>query len=126
MNDLVVQYVVAIPVVIRHAVFATANSIRGFDFSLFSAPLWRLVYWSEDARTRGAKNPPTLDRRCSVCFAWFTKSSLKALIEILMRRPVDRHRLDSPPKIAASSAVSNDRASCRRCPGFGEQCQKGL
>jgi peptide/nickel transport system substrate-binding protein len=39
MNDLVVRNVVVIPVIIRHAVFATANSIRGFDFSPFSGPL---------------------------------------------------------------------------------------
>jgi peptide/nickel transport system substrate-binding protein len=49
MNDLVVQNVVVIPVVIRHAVFATSNSIRGFDFSPFSGPLWRLVYWTREA-----------------------------------------------------------------------------
>jgi len=49
MNDLVVQNVVVIPVVIRHAVFATGNSIRGFDFSPFSGPLWRLVYWTREA-----------------------------------------------------------------------------
>jgi peptide/nickel transport system substrate-binding protein len=49
MNDLVVQNVVVIPVVIRHAVFATASSIRGFDFSPFSGPLWRLVYWTREA-----------------------------------------------------------------------------
>jgi peptide/nickel transport system substrate-binding protein len=48
MNDLVVQNVVVIPVVIRHAVFATATSIRGFDFSPFSGPLWRLVYWTRE------------------------------------------------------------------------------
>ena len=49
MNDLVVQNVVVIPVVIRHAVFATGNSIRGFDFSPFSGPLWRIVYWTKEA-----------------------------------------------------------------------------
>ena len=49
MNDLVVQNVVVIPLFIRHAVFAVANSIRGFDFSPFSGPLWRLVYWSREA-----------------------------------------------------------------------------
>ena len=48
MNDLVVQHVVVIPVIIRHAVFATASSIRGFDFSPFSGPLWRLVYWTRE------------------------------------------------------------------------------
>jgi peptide/nickel transport system substrate-binding protein len=48
MNDLVVRNVVVIPVIIRHAVFATANSIRGFDFSPFSGPLWRLVYWTRE------------------------------------------------------------------------------
>jgi hypothetical protein len=51
----VVQNVVVIPVVIRHAEFATANSIRGFDFSPFSGPLWRLVYWTEDALARQPK-----------------------------------------------------------------------
>jgi hypothetical protein len=50
MNDLVVQNVVVIPVVLRHAVFATANSIRGFDFSLFSAT---------------AVAAPVLERRCT-------------------------------------------------------------
>jgi peptide/nickel transport system substrate-binding protein len=49
MNDLVIQNVVVIPVFIRHAVFAVANSIRGFDFSPFSGPLWRLVYWTREA-----------------------------------------------------------------------------
>jgi peptide/nickel transport system substrate-binding protein len=48
MNDLVVQNVVVIPVIIRHAVFATSNAIRGFDFSPFSGPLWRLVYWTRE------------------------------------------------------------------------------
>ena len=46
MNDLVVQNVVVIPVFVRHAVFAVASAIRGFDFSPFSGPLWRLVYWT--------------------------------------------------------------------------------
>jgi len=49
MNDLVIQQVVVIPVIIRHAVFAVGNAIRGFDFSPFSGPLWRLVYWSREA-----------------------------------------------------------------------------
>ena len=49
MNDLVIQNVVVIPVIIRHAVFAVGNAIRGFDFSPFSGPLWRLVYWSREA-----------------------------------------------------------------------------
>jgi len=49
MNDLVIQNVVVIPVIIRHAVFAVASSIRGFDFSPFSGPLWRLVYWTREA-----------------------------------------------------------------------------
>jgi peptide/nickel transport system substrate-binding protein len=49
MNDLVVQNAVVIPVFVRHAVFAVGNSIRGFDFSPFSGPLWRLVYWSREA-----------------------------------------------------------------------------
>jgi len=48
MNDLVVQNVVVVPVFVRHAVFAVANAIRGFDFSPFSGPLWRLVYWSRE------------------------------------------------------------------------------
>jgi peptide/nickel transport system substrate-binding protein len=49
MNDLVVQDVAVIPVFVRHAVFAVANAIRGFDFSPFSGPLWRLAYWSREA-----------------------------------------------------------------------------
>jgi len=49
MNDLVIQNLVVIPVIIRHAVFAVASSIRGFDFSPFSGPLWRLVYWTREA-----------------------------------------------------------------------------
>jgi peptide/nickel transport system substrate-binding protein len=49
MNDLVVQNVVVIPVIIRHATFAVASWLRGFDFSPFSGPLWRLVYWSREA-----------------------------------------------------------------------------
>jgi len=48
MNDLVVQNVAVIPVVIRHAVFAISNTLRGFDFSPFSGPLWRLVYWNRE------------------------------------------------------------------------------
>ena len=50
MNDLIVQNVVVIPVYIRHATFAVSNTIRGFDFSPFSGPLWRLVYWSRGAQ----------------------------------------------------------------------------
>jgi peptide/nickel transport system substrate-binding protein len=49
MNDLVIQNVVVIPVIIRHATFAVGNGIRGFDFSPFSGPLWRLVYWTREA-----------------------------------------------------------------------------
>jgi peptide/nickel transport system substrate-binding protein len=49
MNDLVVQDVAVIPVFVRHAVFAVTNAIRGFDFSPFSGPLWRLAYWSREA-----------------------------------------------------------------------------
>ena len=49
MNDLVVQNVVVIPVLVRHATFAVANSVRGFDFSPFSGPLWRLAYWSRES-----------------------------------------------------------------------------
>ena len=36
-------------VIRRHAVFATGSSIRGFDFSPFSGPLWRIVYWTKEA-----------------------------------------------------------------------------
>ena len=49
MNDLAVQNVVVIPVIVRHATFAVASWLRGFDFSPFSGPLWRLVYWSREA-----------------------------------------------------------------------------
>jgi peptide/nickel transport system substrate-binding protein len=49
MNDLVIQNVVVIPVFVRHATFAVANWIRGFDFSPFSGPLWRLAYWSRES-----------------------------------------------------------------------------
>jgi len=49
MNDLVVQNVVVIPIFVRHAAFGVASSLRGFDFSPFSGPLWRLVYWSREA-----------------------------------------------------------------------------
>ena len=49
MNDLVVQDVAVIPVFVRHAVFAVGTAIRGFDFSPFSGPLWRLAYWSREA-----------------------------------------------------------------------------
>jgi len=49
MNDLVVQNVAIIPVLVRHATFAVANHVRGFDFSPFSGPLWRLAYWSREA-----------------------------------------------------------------------------
>ena len=48
MNDLVIQNVVVIPVFVRHATFAVGNAIRGFDFSPFSGPLWRLIYWSRE------------------------------------------------------------------------------
>jgi len=49
MNDLVVQNVAVIPIFVRHATFAVANWVRGFDFSPFSGPLWRLAYWSREA-----------------------------------------------------------------------------
>jgi ABC-type transport system substrate-binding protein len=49
MNDLVVQNVVVIPVFVRHATFAVANWVRGFDFSPFSGPLWRLAFWSRES-----------------------------------------------------------------------------
>jgi peptide/nickel transport system substrate-binding protein len=49
MNDLIVQNVVVVPVFVRHAVFGVAGSLRGFDFSPFSGPLWRLAYWSREA-----------------------------------------------------------------------------
>jgi len=52
MNDLVVQDVAVIPVFVRHAVFAVANGIHGFDFSPFSGPLWRLAYWSRETTPR--------------------------------------------------------------------------
>jgi peptide/nickel transport system substrate-binding protein len=52
MNDLVVQDVAVIPVFVRHAVFAVANGIHGFDFSPFSGPLWRLAYWSRETSPR--------------------------------------------------------------------------
>jgi peptide/nickel transport system substrate-binding protein len=45
MNDLVVQNGAVVPIVTRQAVFAIASSLRGFDFSPFSGPLWRLAYW---------------------------------------------------------------------------------
>jgi peptide/nickel transport system substrate-binding protein len=49
MNDLVVQNVVVVPVLVQHATFAVANWVRGFDFSPFSGPLWRLAYWSRES-----------------------------------------------------------------------------
>jgi peptide/nickel transport system substrate-binding protein len=45
MNDLVVNHVAVIPMVTRAATFAIAKTLQGFDFSPYSGPLWRLVYW---------------------------------------------------------------------------------
>lgn len=49
MNDLVIQNVVVIPIVTRAGTFAISNTLRGFDFSPYSGPLWRLAYWHRDA-----------------------------------------------------------------------------
>jgi peptide/nickel transport system substrate-binding protein len=49
MNDLVVDNVVVIPIVTRTAAFAVAKMLQGFDFSPYSGPLWRLVYWYRQA-----------------------------------------------------------------------------
>ncbi len=49
LNDLVIQNVVVIPIVTGAGTFAISNTLRGFDFSPYSEPLWRLAY-----RHRGA------------------------------------------------------------------------
>ena len=49
MNDLVVNNVVVIPIVTRAGAFAIAKTLRGFDFSPYSGPLWRLAYWHRQA-----------------------------------------------------------------------------
>lgn len=48
MNDLVIQNVVVIPIDTRTGAFAISNTLRGFDFSPYSGPLWRLAYWHRD------------------------------------------------------------------------------
>jgi peptide/nickel transport system substrate-binding protein len=49
MNDLVVDNVVVIPIVTRAGAFAVSKTLRGFDFSPYSGPLWRLAYWHREA-----------------------------------------------------------------------------
>jgi hypothetical protein len=49
MNDLVVNHVAVIPMVTRAGTFAIAKTLQGFDFSPYSGPLWRLVYWYREA-----------------------------------------------------------------------------
>jgi peptide/nickel transport system substrate-binding protein len=49
MHDLVVNNVVGIPIVTRAGALAIANTLRGFDFSPYSEPLWRLAYWHRNA-----------------------------------------------------------------------------
>ena len=49
MNDLVVDHVALIPIVTRAGTFAIAKTLQGFDFSPYSGPLWRLVYWYREA-----------------------------------------------------------------------------
>jgi peptide/nickel transport system substrate-binding protein len=49
MNDLVVNNVAVIPIVTRAGTFAIAKTLQGFDFSPYSGPLWRLVYWYREA-----------------------------------------------------------------------------
>jgi peptide/nickel transport system substrate-binding protein len=49
MNDLVVNNVAVIPIVTGTGTFAVAKTLQGFDFSPYSGPLWRLVYWYREA-----------------------------------------------------------------------------
>ena len=49
MNDLVVNNVAVIPIVTGTGTFAIAKTLQGFDFSPYSGPLWRLVYWYREA-----------------------------------------------------------------------------
>jgi len=49
MNDLVVDNVVVIPIVTGTGTFAVSKTLQGFDFSPYSGPLWRLVYWYREA-----------------------------------------------------------------------------
>ena len=49
MNDLVIQNGVVIPIVTRAGAFAISNTLKGFDFSPYSGPLWRLAYWHRES-----------------------------------------------------------------------------
>jgi peptide/nickel transport system substrate-binding protein len=49
MNDLVVDNVAVIPIVTGTGTFAISKTLQGFDFSPYSGPLWRLVYWYREA-----------------------------------------------------------------------------
>jgi peptide/nickel transport system substrate-binding protein len=49
MNDLVVNNVAVIPIITGTGTFAIAKTLQGFDFSPYSGPLWRLVYWYREA-----------------------------------------------------------------------------
>jgi hypothetical protein len=46
--DRVVDNVVVIPMVMRAGAFAVSKTLRGFDFSPYSGPLWRLAYWPRE------------------------------------------------------------------------------
>ena len=45
MNDLVIDDVVVIPLVWRHAVSAVSHSLRGLELGPWDLPLWSLAYW---------------------------------------------------------------------------------
>ena len=49
MNDLVIQNVVAIPILWRNSVAGVSNRLKGNDLSGWDSYLWRLAYWYRQA-----------------------------------------------------------------------------
>ena len=45
MNDLLVQHVVAIPILWRNSVAGVSNQLKSTDISGWDSYLWRLAYW---------------------------------------------------------------------------------
>jgi hypothetical protein len=45
----VVNNVAVIPIITGTGTFAISKTLPGFDFSPYSGPLWRLVYWYREA-----------------------------------------------------------------------------
>jgi len=49
MNDMVVQNVVAIPILRRNGAEAVSNRLRGYDFHAWAQDVWNLAYWYRQA-----------------------------------------------------------------------------